>query len=87
MTKLVSIFLCTLFLNQITFNMWILIDFYINQEYLSKTKCVNRFTVKSSCQAKCVLVSSLSNYQKDTSPISAKKILNLKKIKIFKIKN
>lgn len=79
MKKLISIFFCVLFLNQIAFNMWILIDFYINQEYISKNECINRFNKKSTCNGKCVLLSQFEKYRKNNS---SEKIPNCKKIEI-----
>ncbi len=67
MTKLISVFFCVLFLNQLALNIWILVDFYINQEYISKNECVNRFTIKSACNGKCILSSRLKKYRKSTS--------------------
>ncbi|MCX2762274.1 hypothetical protein [Aquimarina muelleri] len=72
-------FFCLLFLNQIAFNMWILIDFYINQDYISKNECVNRFDKISDCHGKCILSSRFEKYRKNTS---SKQIPNCKEIEI-----
>jgi len=60
---LVLVFLLA-FLYQSTSSFWIITSFYINQEYIAKNVCVNRFDAIPVCNGKCYLSKELKENQK-----------------------
>ncbi len=48
------------FLYQSTSSFWILTSFYLNQEYIAKNICINRFDKIPVCNGKCYLQNELS---------------------------
>ncbi|WP_448606882.1 hypothetical protein [Paenimyroides ceti] len=51
------------FLYQSTSSFWIITSFYINQEYIAKNICINRFDAIPVCNGKCYLSAELKKDQ------------------------
>lgn len=60
MRKSIFLILLISFVYQNTSSFWILTKFYIDQEYIAQTICVNRFEQSNTCQGNCYLQSELS---------------------------
>lgn len=46
-------------------NLWIISSFYINQDYIAKNVCINRFDKIPLCYGKCVLTKQLKDNDKE----------------------
>ncbi|WP_306350740.1 hypothetical protein [Flavobacterium sp. '19STA2R22 D10 B1'] len=57
------LFLLT-FLYQSTSSFWIVSSFFINQEYIANTICINRFDAIPICNGKCFLSKELKENEK-----------------------
>ncbi len=55
MKKVFPILLFTIFTIQSTSTLWIFTAFYLQQNYIAKNLCINRFNQKSTCKGKCHL--------------------------------
>lgn len=64
MKKIVLYFLLISFVFQSTSNLWIISSFYINQDYIAKKLCVNRFDKIPVCYGKCFLSKQLKDNDK-----------------------
>lgn len=53
--RLFAILLLLIILVQSTSQIWILVTFYANREYIASNLCINRFNPESSCQGACQL--------------------------------
>lgn len=60
MKKSILFILLLSFLYQSTSSIWIITSFYINQDYIAKNICVNRFDAIPVCNGKCFLEKELS---------------------------
>ncbi len=69
MKKIVLYFLLMSFVFQSTSNLWIISSFYINQDYIAKNLCVNRFDKIPVCYGKCVLAKKLKENEKQEQKI------------------
>lgn len=65
MKKIVLYFLLVSFAFQSTGNLWIISSFYINQDYITKNLCINRFDKIPLCNGKCVLTKQLKDNDKE----------------------
>jgi hypothetical protein len=65
MKKIVIYFLLIAFVFQTTSNLWIISSFYINQDYIAKNVCVNRFDKIPVCYGKCFLTKQLKENDKE----------------------
>jgi len=64
MKKIVLYFLLISFVFQSTSNLWIISSFYLNQDYIAKNLCVNRFDKIPVCYGKCFLSKRLKDNDK-----------------------
>lgn len=64
MKKIVLYFLLMSFVFQSTSNLWIISSFYINQDYIAKNLCVNRFDKIPVCYGICFLSKQLKDNDK-----------------------
>lgn len=71
MKKIISIYLLIFFLFSSVGRFGVFLTFKINQEYISKNLCENRFNKKSSCKGKCYLAKELKKH--DTHEEKSKK--------------
>ncbi len=62
--RLVPIACLLVIMIQSTSSLWILGSFYINQDYISKNVCVNRFDAMPICKGKCYLNNELKENEK-----------------------
>ena len=69
MKKIVLYFLLMSFVFQSTSNLWIISSFYINQDYIAKNLCVNRFEKIPVCYGKCFLAKKLNENDKQEQKI------------------
>lgn len=53
-----------LFVFQNAGSLWIIGDFYINQDYIAKNLCINRFDAIPMCNGKCYLENKLKRSEK-----------------------
>lgn len=60
MKKSILFILLLSFLYQSTSSIWIITSFYINQDYIAKNICINRFDAIPVCNGKCFLEKELS---------------------------
>lgn len=60
MKKSILFILLLSFLYQNTSSIWIITSFYINQDYIAKNVCINRFDAIPVCNGKCFLKEELS---------------------------
>lgn len=60
MKKSILFILLLSFLYQSTSSIWIITSFYINQDYIAKNICINRFDTIPVCNGKCFLEKELS---------------------------
>lgn len=60
MRKSILFILLLSFLYQSTSSIWIITSFYINQDYIAKNICINRFDTIPVCNGKCFLEKELS---------------------------
>lgn len=60
MRKSILFILLLSFLYQSTSSFWIITSFYINQDYIAKNVCINRFDAIPICNGKCFLKEELS---------------------------
>lgn len=61
MRKSILYILLLSFLYQSTSSIWIIASFYINQDYIAKNICINRFDLIPVCKGKCFLQKELSS--------------------------
>ncbi|WP_149207762.1 hypothetical protein [Flavobacterium johnsoniae] len=59
MKKCVTLFILMLLAFQNAGSIWIIGDFYINQDYIAKNICINRFDAIPICNGKCYLEEKL----------------------------
>jgi len=78
--KVLSILLIIAFLVQSTSQLWILVAFKINQEYIAANLCINRFEAIPVCKGSCFLEKQLSQDQKKQEKNTD---LKLKEINLF----
>lgn len=64
MNKAITYFLITLFVIQNTSNLWIVLSFYANRDYIAQERCINRFDEASACKGSCYLKEQLFENQK-----------------------
>lgn len=64
MRKLMTIFIMLVFLVQTFSQVGILLSFYLNQDYISKNLCINRFEAIPICKGSCVLEKKLADNEK-----------------------
>jgi len=69
MRKLLSIFLLAAFLFQSTNKLWIMVSFYVQQDYIAKNICVNRFDLIPICAGQCFLTNQLKKSDKQEQNI------------------
>lgn len=69
MKKIVLYFLLLSFVFQSTSNLWIISSFYINQDYIAKNLCINRFEKIPVCYGKCFLTKQLKENDKKEQKI------------------
>lgn len=50
-------------------NLWIISSFYINQDYIAKNLCINRFDAIPVCNGQCVLTKELKANEKQEQKI------------------
>ncbi len=81
MKKLISIFLFTIFIMQSTSTLWILSSFYLQQDYIAKNLCINRFNQKSTCKGKCHLKKQFQAKEKHEQKLP--QIKTQKEIELF----
>ena len=60
MRKSILFILLLSFIYQSTSSIWIITSFYINQDYIAKNICINRFDAIPVCNGKCFLEKKLS---------------------------
>jgi hypothetical protein len=76
MKKILALTLLLAFAGQ-TFSQAIIVtDFYINQSYIAKFKCENRFMPMLHCNGKCVLAKRLKQEEKREQENSERKLEN-----------
>ncbi|MBB5645723.1 hypothetical protein [Pedobacter cryoconitis] len=80
MRKLLSIFLLAAFLFQSTNKLWIMVSFYIQQDYIAKNICINRFDLIPICEGQCYLTSQLKKSDKQEQNIPD---IKLKDVQLF----
>lgn len=61
--KGITLFILMLLLFQNAGSIWIIGDFYINQDYIAKNLCINRFDTIPVCNGKCYLENKLKAEQ------------------------
>lgn len=74
MRKFISIFILVLLLLQSTSKLWIVLSFYIQQEVIAKTKCINRFDLIPICKGQCYLDKQLKNNDKQERSLADVKV-------------
>ena len=62
--KLLTVWLLCLLLVRVTASLWIMAGFYLQQEEIARTKCVNRFDLIPVCKGQCYLVNQLKQNDK-----------------------
>ncbi|OXB07027.1 hypothetical protein [Flavobacterium pectinovorum] len=63
--KGITLFILMLFVFQNAGSIWIIGDFYLNQDYISKNVCINRFDTIPICNGKCYLENKLKANDKE----------------------
>ncbi|CAD0002339.1 hypothetical protein [Flavobacterium salmonis] len=64
MKKCITLFILMLLVFQNAGSIWIIGDFYINQDYIAKNFCINRFDAVPICNGKCYLENKLKENEK-----------------------
>ncbi|SCY75630.1 hypothetical protein SAMN02927916_3217 [Flavobacterium anhuiense] len=64
MKKCIILSILILFAFQNAGSIWIIGDFYINQDYIAKNLCINRFDAVPICNGKCYLENKLKASEK-----------------------
>lgn len=64
MKKCITLFILMLFVFQNAGSIWIIGDFYVNQDYISKNLCIKRFDAVPICNGKCYLENKLEKSEK-----------------------
>lgn len=64
MKKCITLFILMLLVFQNAGSIWIIGDFYINQDYIAKNVCINRFDAVPICNGKCYLENKLKENDK-----------------------
>ena len=62
-----SIFLLVVFLFSSASRFGVILSFKLNQEYIAKKLCENRFKPKSCCEGKCYLTKQLKKHDQEES--------------------
>lgn len=71
--KILSILLvCLVGVNTLS-KFGVVVIFKLNQDYIAKNICVNRFNPKSCCKGKCYLAKELKKHNQDHSPSKTNK--------------
>ena len=65
MRKIISILLILAFALHTTSELWIVVSFQINRDYIAKNLCVNRFDNIPLCKGSCYLQKQLSNNENE----------------------
>lgn len=65
MKRCITLFILLLLVFQNSGNIWIIGDFYINQDYIAKNLCINRFDTVPICNGKCYLDNKLKASEKE----------------------
>lgn len=61
-------------------SLWIIGDFYINQDYIAKNLCINRFDAVPLCKGRCYLAKELKGAEKQQQKIPA---VTYKEVQLF----
>lgn len=61
-------------------SLWIIGDFCINQDYIAKNLCVNRFDAVPLCQGRCYLAKELKGAEKQQQKIPS---VTYKEVQLF----
>jgi hypothetical protein len=69
MKKSIALFILILFVFQNTSSVWIITTFYINQDYIAKNICINRFDAVPVCKGQCFLDKELKASEKQEQKI------------------
>ena len=64
MKKCITLFILILLVFQNAGSIWIIGDFYMNQDYIAKNVCINRFDTVPICNGKCYLENKLKENDK-----------------------
>jgi hypothetical protein len=80
MRKSISICILALLVFQNTSSLWIIGAFYINQDYIAKNVCINRFDAVPICKGQCYLSKELKNTEKQEQKIPT---VTYKEIQLF----
>lgn len=64
MKKSITLFILFLFVFQNTSSLWIIGAFYVNQDYIAKNICINRFDAVPTCKGQCFLTKELKASEK-----------------------
>jgi hypothetical protein len=80
MKKLLSIILIIATVIQSTSELWILVSFKINQEYIATNLCINRFDAIPVCKGSCFLEKQINQDQKQKVEFSN---LKMKELNLF----
>ncbi|MDX2190455.1 MAG: hypothetical protein SFY32_11380 [Bacteroidota bacterium] len=67
MRFVLSIFLLVVFLFSSASRFGVILSFKLNQRYIAKNLCENRFKPKSSCEGKCYLAKQLKKHDQEES--------------------
>jgi hypothetical protein len=77
MKKSIALFILTLLVFHNTSGLWIIGAFYINQDYIAKNVCINRFDAVPLCKGQCYLSRELKaneSHQEKFPTVSYKEI-------------
>jgi len=80
MKKIASLLLIAAFLVQCTSQLWIMVAFKINQDFIAANLCINRFDAIPVCKGSCYLEDQLNQEQKQQQKLPD---LKNKEINIF----
>ncbi|WP_291287827.1 hypothetical protein [Flavobacterium sp.] len=80
MRKSISICILALLVFQNTSSLWTIGAFYINQDYIAKNVCINRFDAVPICKGQCYLSKELKNTEKQEQKIPT---VTYKEIQLF----
>jgi hypothetical protein len=80
MRKSISIYILILLVFQNTSSLWVIGAFYINQDYIAKNVCINRFDAVPICKGQCYLTKELKTTEKQDQKIPT---VTYKEIQLF----
>ena len=80
MKRCITLFILLLLAFQNSGNIWIIGDFYINQDYIAKNVCINRFDAVPICNGKCYLDNKLKASEKEAQKFP---IIIYKEVQLF----